>query len=162
MQTFTRTLINLDILNQDLRDIEHREAKLISSEYQKLLHQYLEKCQSLFALATSMNEHEFSEIVTASGTCAHISSKRMLGVQIKLIQYVLDFYSANAKIKQLQANEFDSKADKRLDLLQTKAVKARSQFKTVAKAMGKADLQEFARIMGLPKADWSWEALAVT
>ena len=159
MQTIIRALINLDMLTEDLQDQDCRVSNSVSDGYLKLLQQYLEKSHTLLSQVNDMTEHEFSEIAHASGTCKHITSKRMLGIQIKLIQYVLSYYSASVKIAKLQASEFDSYADKRLDLLQTKAVRARSQFKTVAKAMGKTDLQGFIETLGLPDVDWGWGAL---
>ena len=164
MQTVTRKLINLDMLLEDLLDAsDNSNQPLIdwSDSYLKLLKQYLKECQQLLQLIVDLKEHEFVALVGGSGACSHIKGKRMLGVQIRLIEYVIDVHVASVKVARLQASEFDDYADKRLNLLQTKIVKARSQFKTVAKAMGEVDLHLFISALGLPVSEWGWYELGL-
>ncbi len=161
MPTISRKLITLDILNVDMQEEGKHVDKKISTGYLELLQQYLDECKLLLALAGELRESVFSGMVESSGTCLHITNKRMLSVQIRLLEYVLVYYNASQKIEVIQASEFGSQADRRLGLLQTKAIKARSQFKTVAKAMGRSDLQAFILATYLPEFHWGWKALKI-
>lgn len=175
MSTITRKLITLDMLHQDMVDeceefsehdslqpfnSEHHSCALVSEHYLKLLARYLEECRQITFLAKELKDNAFSDLVLSSGAISHFSNKQMLSVQSRLLEYVLAFYSASQKADKILASEFDDRADKRLDLLQTKAIKARSQFKTVALAMGKSDYQAFKKALCLPEEDWSWSMLA--
>lgn len=161
MSTVSRKLITLDMLREDLSE-EDIPVEGVPDSYLKLLEQYLSECRALLFLAGDLKDGVFVDIVATSGTCLHITNKRMLKVQIRLLEYVLAYYDATHKAEKIQAFEFDSQADRRLDLLQTKAIKARSQFKTVAQAMGPSDLQELIDATCLPEFDWSWKALGLT
>ena len=77
---------------------------------------------------------------------------------ILLLCYVLQHWETSRKIDAILADQFDENADKRLDLLQVKNIKAKSQFKTVAGAMGKRDYELFVQNMGLNHPDWTWQA----
>lgn len=160
MSTVSRKLITIDMLREDLLD-EDITVDNVPDSYLKLLAQYLKECRALLLLAKEFKDSVFADTVASSGTCLHIINKQMLKVQIRLLEYVLDYYDATHKAEKIQACEFDSQADKRLDLLQTKAIKARAQFRTVAQAMGPTDLQEFIEATALPEFDWSWKALAL-
>ena len=76
--------------------------------------------------------------------------------------FVIDFYEARRKVLGILENEFSSLADKHLDLLQTKAIKARSQFKTVAQALGKEEYCQFISQLGLPDHEWGWLQLRLS
>ena len=160
MSTVSRKLITLDMLREDLSE-ENIAFDNVPDSYLKLLEQYLGECRALLFLANDLKDSAFVDMVATSGTCLHITNKRMLKVQIRLLEYVLDYYDASQKAEQIQAYEFDSQADRRLDLLQTKAIRARAQFRTVAQAMGATDLQEFLEATCLPEFDWSWKALGL-
>lgn len=175
MSTITRKLIALDMLHQDMADewealceqtlpphyrSEHHSCALVPAQYLKLLARYLEECRQIIVLAKDLKDSTFSDLVLSSGAITHFSNKQMLLVQCRLLEYVLAFYSASHKADKILASEFGDRADKRLDLLQTKAIKARSQFKTVALAMGKSDYQEFKQALCLPQADWGWQVFA--
>ena len=174
MLTITRKLITLDMLHQDMVDEseqgseriqpqqrhgEHHSCALVSANYLKLLACYLEECRQVTFLAKALKDNAFSDLVSSSGTLSPFSNKQMLSVQSRLLEYVLAFYSASNKADKILASEFGDQADKRLDLLQTKAIKARSQFKTVALAMGKNDYQVFKTALCLPEQDWAWSTL---
>lgn len=174
MLTITRKLITLDMLHQDMMDeseqgsehvqspqshSEPHSCALVSANYLKLLARYVEESHQVTLLAKELKDSAFSDLVSNSGTVSHFSNKQMLSVQSRLLEYVLAFYSASQKADKILAYEFDDKADKRLSLLQTKAIKARSQFKTVALAMGKNDYQTFKTALCLPEQDWAWSTL---
>lgn len=175
MSTITRKLIALDMLHQDIVDewdafseqtlpqhyrSEHHSCAFVSAQYLKLMARYLEECRQIIFLAKDLKDNTFSDVVLSSGAITHFSNKQMLLVQCRLLEYVLAFYSASQKADKILASEFDDRADKRLDLLQTKAIKARSQFKTVALAMGQSDYHEFQQTLCLPETDWGWHLFA--
>ena len=85
--------------------------------------------------------------------------KRMVAVYIKLIGYVLTAWEATSKANAILLDNFDASADKRLELLQVKAIKAKSQLKTVATAMGQSDYEKFTRTLGLETQEWQWDTL---
>lgn len=146
-------------LSEGKSRLEHHSCALVSEQYLKLLSRYLEECRHILFLAKDLKESAFSDVVSSAGAVSHFHQKQMLSVQSRLVEYVLAFYSASQKADKILASEFDDRADKRLDLLQTKAIKARSQFKTVAQAMGKSDYQAFQNALCLPEQDWDWSRL---
>lgn len=83
----------------------------------------------------------------------------MIGVHLKLIGYVLTFWDANKKANDILDTNFGESADKRLELLQVKAIRAKAQLKTVAHAMGQADYQKFIDLLNLRDAQWQWDVL---
>lgn len=62
------------------------------------------------------------------------------------MEYVITAWEASQKASRIIADSFDESADKRLELLQVKAIKAKSQLKTVAIAMGKADYEVYPSV----------------
>lgn len=154
MGTTQRHLVNLDIL---LADIEMLDATQYSSHmHQKLL----QDIQSVLANLEVAAQHEtvssFQKAVAATGLAKALEDKRMPGIYKRLIGYVLQFWQADKKAAAILASEFDGNADKRLELLQVKSIKAKSQFKTVARAMGRADYEHFISALGLVHEDWLW------
>lgn len=159
MSPISRKLISLDMLREDMFEEWDETGKVVSASYLKMLGQYLSQCRALMMEAETLNDHMFIDAIDASGTHLHILNKQMLRVQIRLLEYVLDYYQATQKAAKIQQSEFDSYADKRLGLLQTRAIKARNQFRTVAEAMGEQDLAAFLEAACLSQNDWSWQAL---
>ena len=72
-----------------------------------------------------------SELLSGSLFEDIFERKRMVGVYIKLVGYVITAWEATNKANAIISENFDSSADKRLELLQLKAIKAKSQLKTV-------------------------------
>ncbi|MCY7296113.1 hypothetical protein [Alteromonas sp. a30] len=159
MSPISRKLVSLDMLREDMLEASENANHEVNAVYLKMLSQYLSQCQSLMVEAEALSDHVFIEAIEASGTHLHILNKQMLRVQIRLLEYVLDYYSATQKAGKIQQSEFDSYADKRLGLLQTRAIKARNQFRIVAEAMGAQDLAAFLEAACLSPNDWSWQAL---
>lgn len=159
MSSISRKLVSLDMLREDMHE-EYEYVDHKSNEaYLKLLTQYLHQCQALFLDAEPLADHVFIDAIEASGTHLHIVNKQMLRVQIRLLEYVLDYYVASEKASEIQQNDFGSAADRRLDLLQTRAIKAKNQFRIVAEAMGAIDLAAFLEAACLAESDWGWKAL---
>ena len=166
MSSITRQIVATDMLSQELLDL--REETPLSQpheaddDYIKLLTQFTTQLKRLATVAEHETENSFSGLMANSHNCNHIKSKQMLMIHCRLLDFVLEFYAANSKANKLLSNEFDQLADQRLNLLQTKAIKARAQYKTVAQALGKSDYQAFTQHAGLPERDWSWEALRIS
>ena len=72
---------------------------------------------------------------------------------------MLTFWDANKKANEILDTNFGESADKRLELLQVKAIRAKAQLKTVAHAMGQADYQKFIDLLNLRDAQWQWNVL---
>lgn len=164
MATFARQLIALDMLSQDMQDeLDDNMSSpfAVPDDYLRHLTRYQALLENVQFLAEELTENGFSDAVHSSGLCRHISTKRMVEVQAKLLKYVLDFYDARYKADQIQDSDFGEHADKRLGLLQTKAIKARGQFKTVAKALGVEEYQAMVESVPLPHQDWEWQKLGL-
>lgn len=163
MSTITRQLVAIDILSEEIA--EHLEQDNIASDegvngsYGKLLSQFSNQLDKLCDLCGSITENDFSSLMANSQSCHHVKNKQMLRIHARLLKFVLEFYAADTKANALLFSEFGDKADERLSLLQTKAIKARSQYKTVAKALGPIDYQAFVRHAGLLSAHWGWKEL---
>ena len=159
MSPTSRKLISLDMLREDMQDECALGEAAHNDAYLKLLKQYCQQCKALLLEAEPLADHIFVEAIEASGTHLHILNKQMLRVQIRLLEYVLDYYAASKKASKIQQSDFGSAADRRLNLLQTKAIKARNQFRIVAEAMGAQDLAAFLQAACLAESDWGWQAL---
>jgi len=83
----------------------------------------------------------------------------MVGVYTKLVGYVITAWEASNKANAILVDNFDASADKRLELLQVKAIRAKSQLKTVATAMGQNDYEKFTQALGLIAQEWQWDML---
>ncbi|WP_189407874.1 hypothetical protein [Alteromonas halophila] len=152
-----RTLVNLDMIKDDIAMLPaHAYA---SASHQKLVRQYRELLVSIDALLPQVTEKQFRTFTAQTELCHLLSQKQMVGVQQKMISSVLAYWDADQKAQGILAAEFDPQADKRLDLLQVKAVRAKSQLKTVADAMGKADYQAFVSALGLAGTELEWSQL---
>ena len=165
MSPVSRQIIALDILCQEMQEYHavnvHHDDYGQSSSFLRLLEQLTNQMKSLAEHASEHTENGFIEQMRTSQTCQHIKSKQMLNVHCRLLEFVLAFYSADIKAKALLADDFGQLADKRLNLLQTRAIKARNQYKTVSQALGKTDYQAFIDHVGLPQQLWGWEELRI-
>jgi Txe/YoeB family toxin of Txe-Axe toxin-antitoxin module len=59
----------------------------------------------------------------------------------------------------LSDEDFSERAEKRLELWQTKAAKAKNQIKTLAKALGQDEYSSFSRQYRLMQTELSWQLL---
>lgn len=127
--------------------------------YVRLLTQFRDLMTKLKENATQYTEVGFVDLVAQSGVGIQFNNKQILPIYLKLSEYVIDYYTLNRKAMEIRDTVFSDHAEKRLGLLQTKAIKAKSQFRTVVLALGKSDYQQFANLVALPTEDWGWEIL---
>lgn len=160
MPNLARTLVNLDILSQEMQDLL-LEAEASREPFLVLLTQYKNGLAELGSYVSEENltEAQFLELISKSELLKNVTSRRMLEVQIRLLEYVLDYYKATKKANEILSSDFAAQADKRLNILQSKAIKMRKQFKTVAEALGEADYSMFVELTPLPSDDWAWNKL---
>ncbi|MFA3792861.1 hypothetical protein AB6T38_17270 [Aliiglaciecola sp. SL4] len=163
MFNFNRLLVTLDMLSQDileeLNSPEVQKNQHISSEYLKLITQYWKVSLDLALSATDFTERGFTNAIAEKGMCGHLVNKKMLLIQNRLLEYVVEYYNTSIRIEKLRDVDFSENADKRFDLLTTRAVKYRSQYKVVAKALDRIEYQRLIDGVGLPLFDWSWETV---
>lgn len=163
MATFNRQLVALDMLTQDMSEelasSEIQQSNLVSARYIQLLQQYLEASKTLEGIAATFTEKGFSDAIITQGMCPHLVSKKMLLVQNRLLEYVIDYYLTAVKLEPIRYADFSEQAEIRFALLTTKSIKLKSQFSTVAKAMCKSEYTILMRGIGLAEFDWRWEAL---
>ena len=165
MLTLTRQLLALNMLIQDLHleaeQLEAGDEACNNQAFIKLLKQCHQQSQSIMALVDDMTEYEFVTNTEITNLDFEIASKRLFSIYTRLLEFVIDYYVARRKAMAILENEFSSFADKQLDLLQTKAIKAKSQFKTVSQALGKEEYQNFLSQHGLPEHEWGWMKLGL-
>ncbi|AFT96693.1 hypothetical protein AMBAS45_16150 [Alteromonas macleodii str. 'Balearic Sea AD45'] len=125
----------------------------------KLLHNVLNELKNAEQFVALETEASFQKSLSGSLFENIFERKRMVGVYIKLVGYVITAWEATNKANAIISENFDSSADKRLELLQVKAIKAKSQLKTVASAMGKEDYAKFVQTLGLSAQEWQWDTL---
>jgi hypothetical protein len=167
MLTLTRQLVALDMLCLELADFTDQApfdkmpgvAQGVTDKYLSLLQQFSILAQKLSETAADYSDYQFVNAVVKSGAVIQFKNKRMLLVYLKLIGYVIEFYQASERIAGIRDSHFDDNAEKRLHLLQTRAIKAKALFKTVVRALGKPDYQQFSQHLALPPSDWSWHVL---
>jgi len=157
MATLQRQLVNLEILADDMSALVHTSHW--TDPHIKLIEAYQIALQQLLNSINTDTDHEFKKRIEASALAKVLDSKRMLSVHLKLIEYILTYWDASQKAAEILESHFTEQADKRLELLQVKAIRAKSQLKTVATAMGKADYQKFVDLLNLSDAQWQWQAL---
>jgi hypothetical protein len=161
--SLVRKLIAIDMICQDLAEyrqgISPSGQARIDQDYVRLLSQFHDLMATLKENAKQYTEVGFVELVAQSGLSIQFKNKKILSIYLKLSEYVIDYYQVSGKAREIRDTEFSDHAEKRLALLLTKAIKARSQFKTVVQALGKIDYQQFAHFTALPMEDWSWEIL---
>lgn len=157
MATLQRQLVNLEMLADDLSALALKSHW--TAVHIKLIEAYQIALQHLLSSMSSEAEHEFKRRIETSALAQVIESKRMLSVHLKLIGYILTYWDASEKAAEILESNFTEQADKRLELLQVKAIRAKSQLKTVATAMGEADYQKFINLLNLSDAQWQWQVL---
>lgn len=162
MLTLTRQLVALDMVCAELADFEAKldsANHLVPRAYIALLKQFCIVVQQISVTAADYSQYAFVAEVEKFGLALVIKNKRILSVYLRLIEYVIDFYQASEKIAGIRDKLFDDNAEKRLQLLQVRVIKAKAQFKTVVQALGKRDYQQFSEHLALPQTEWSWQVL---
>lgn len=157
MATLQRILVNLEMLSDDISLLEPSQYN--NADHLRLLHSILVLLNELDSQSKYETEAGFQHVVRGSIFEDVFERKRMVNVYKKLVEYVITAWEASQKASLIIADSFDESADKRLELLQVKAIKAKSQLKTVATAMGKADYEKFTRLFGLLTQQWEWDTL---
>lgn len=162
MHTLNRQFVALGMLAEDLAELagdKHYNKPPVLSQYLRLLKQFYTLVAQLSESVVPYSEMNFLQEVRRSGVALQFGSKRMITIYLRLTGFVLDFYAASQKLEAIRDNLFDEHADKRFELLQVKAIRARAQFKTVVQALGKKDYQLFFKHAALPVEDWGWDVL---
>lgn len=156
MGTTQRHLVNLDMLLTDIEMLEGSEHG--SLVHIKLLKDIQRVLEALDIAAQQETVSSFQKAVVNAGLAGPLEDKRMPAIFRRLIGYVLEYWDAHGKAAKILDSQFDGNADKRLELLQVKGIKAKSQFKTVARAMGRNDYLHFTEALGLTQEEWRWQA----
>jgi hypothetical protein len=162
MLTLSRQLVALDMVCTELAEYASKVNgynNRVPLGYLHLLKQFCLAIEQLSETANGYKQFAFIAEVDKFGLVLPITNTRILSVYLRLIEYVLDYYQATEKIAGIIDSHFDDNAEKRLQLLQTRAIRAKAQFKIVVQALGKPDYQQFAHHLALPLSDWGWDAL---
>ena len=157
MTTIQRNIVNLEIVAEDLQALPDSEHW--SEQHIKLIEEYKTALQLLAASLKSETENGFRKWIESSSLGSVLATKKMVSVHLKLIDYVLTYWEASQKANSILDSNFGENADKRLELLQVKAIRAKSQLKTVATAMGQLDYQKFVELLNLRDEQWQWQGL---
>ena len=157
MTTIQRNIVNLEIVADDLDALPDSEYWGI--QHIKLIQEYKNALQQLAESLNVETENGFKKWIESSSLSEVLESKQMVYVHLKLIDYVLTYWDANQKAERILDSTFGEHADKRLELLQVKAIRAKSQLKTVAMAMGELDYQKFVTQLNLRDEQWQWQGL---
>ena len=152
-----RTLVALDMLSDDINLLN--DSQVNSELHFKLLSDFLLQLKQLNDSVQQESEASMRCLFVGSQFEQAIGRKSMLIVYMKLLNYVLTAWDATLKAEAIINDSFDDNADVRLELLQVKAIKAKSQLKTVASAMGKQDYEVFCNLLGLSADKWQWDTL---
>jgi len=152
-----RTLVALDMLSDDINLLN--DSQVNSELHFKLLSDFLVQLNQLNESVQQESEAAMKRLFVGSLFERPIGRKSMITVYMKLLNYVLTAWDATLKADAIINDNFDNNADVRLELLQVKAIKAKSQLKTVASAMGKQDYEVFCNLLGLSADKWQWDTL---
>lgn len=153
--TTQRHLVNVDMLLSDIDGLKHqcypRQA------HGRLLTALKNEFIALSYAVKHETVHSFHSAVVSIGLEETLPAKGMTDIYARLITYVLEYWETQEKIDSIIDSCFDTNAEKRLQLLQVKAIRAKSQFKTVAKAMGTLDYEHCINVLGLNQENWVWQ-----
>ena len=163
MSTIANTLTSMEMLHEDMVDecelVKRDDNPIVTESFLRFLEQYKDASDAFEKMADEFTELGFVEYITQQQSCLHLVNKKVLMVQNKLLGYAFDYYEASLKAESIRHTEFNEQADKKFDLLSTRAIKLKSQFRTVAKAMKQTDYENLIEGIGLPEFDWGWERL---
>lgn len=157
MSSFKQHLLTLNLLSEDMIDklSEQKESDgSVSQSYVDLLKQYLETSISLSTLAATYTDMEFKSAIQNRGICLHLLNKKMLMIQNKLVKYLIDYFEATFRLNMIRDVDFSEQANIRFDLLSVRAIKSKSQFKTVADALSDSEYRNLQDGIALPDLRW--------
>ncbi|MEC7284235.1 MAG: hypothetical protein VXW48_11565, partial [Pseudomonadota bacterium] len=120
MASLQRTLVNLEMLSDDINALH--VGALNTHAHIKLLHNVLNELKNAEQFVALETEASFQKSLSGSLFENIFERKRMVGVYIKLVGYVITAWEATNKANAIISENFDSSADKRLELLQVKAI----------------------------------------
>lgn len=157
MSSFKQLLLTLNILSEDMADeLSGQKGRdvLVSEHYVALLKQFLETSKSLSVAATAYTNMEFKTAIQNRGICLYLVNKKMLMIQNRLAEYLIDYFEANFRLDKIREVDFSEQANIRFDLLSVRAIKSKSQFKTVADALSDSEYLNLENGIGLPDLRW--------
>ena len=153
--TTQRHLVNVDMLLSDIDGLKQQHYS--KHAHKRLLTTLKSELAALSCAIEHETVHSFYQAVATVGLESTLPAKRMADIYARLINYVLEYWEAQEKIDSIIDSCFDANAEKRLQLLQVKAIRAKSQFKTVAKAMGNHEYSHCIDVLGLTQENWVWQ-----
>lgn len=157
MSILSRQLISIDILLQELEELDicaeiNRENVLaehdfdnLSKKHKDLLQQCIGFFQKLLKSSNGLTEYEFKQAIEQAELNQHLGSKQLLSIHLKLLVWVLDFYSAKLKAESICDSDLSVQAELKLNLYHTKAHKAKNQIKALAHALGAKEYKVFIK-----------------
>jgi hypothetical protein len=158
MSSLVRKLIAFDILKQELEEIEvdKSEADELGAAHLQLLRQCAKANQAIIDEIKFLSEFDFAKSIENVEFEYKVSTKQLLTIHSKLLAWAIDFFVAREKSSAITQDDFSERAEVRLDLLLTKAAKAKNQIKTLANALGKDEYVEFVKQYRLQHTEISW------
>lgn len=157
MAQIQRHLVSLEMLVDDLSLLSANECG--TNAHLKLIRDYRQVLASLLESVQHETESSFKKWLIPTLFAQVFENKRMVGIHLRLVDYVLTYWQTMQKVNDIRETNFESSADKRLDLLHVKAVKAKSQLKTVVSAMGKDNYSRFLSLINLSEEEWQWDVI---
>jgi uncharacterized protein YnzC (UPF0291/DUF896 family) len=158
MSSLVRQLIAFDILKQELEEAEVDEtlSDSVSKPHLQLLKQCAEANQGIIDETLTLSEFDFAKCIENVEFEYKVTTKQLLTIQNKLLAWSIDFFVAREKADAITQRDFSEQAEVRLDLLLTKAAKAKNQIKTLAKALGKDGYVDYIAQYRLAHTELSW------
>ncbi len=157
MAQIQRHLVSLEMLVDDLTLLSSNECG--TNVHLKLIREYRQVLALLLESVQQETESSFKKWLTPTLFAQVFENKRMVSIHLRLVDYVLTYWQTMQKVNDIRDTNFESNAYKRLDLLHVKAVKAKSQLKTVASAMGQDNYSRFLALINLSDVEWQWDVI---
>ncbi len=157
----SRQLISLDIILQELEELdlslertemealEEHDADYLQKKHKDLLKQCVGVFQQILKSSADLTEYEFKQVLEQSELNQNLGSKQLLSIHLKLLIWVLDFYSAKLNAEGISDSDLSHQAEVKLDLYHTKANKAKNQIKALAHALGAKEYKIFIKRFNL-------------
>jgi len=158
MSSLVRQLIAFDILKQELEEIYVDEdlSDSVSKDHLQLLKQCSAANQGIIDETKDVSEYDFAKSIDNVEFEYKVPTKQLLTIHNKLVAWAINFFVAREKANAITQKDFSDQAEVRLDLLMTKAAKAKNQIKTLANALGKEDYQKFVEQYRLSHTELRW------
>lgn len=159
MLGFVRELVVIDMLKQELEDVYNPNlvAEFLSEQHIKLLVQSLEHYKKVNTKINELSEYDFSQSISQLDFEYPFESKKLLSIHQHLLDWTIDFNVAKRKAEDILTKEFDQQAERRLDLWQSKAAKAKKQIRTLAAALEQQQYVAFTEHFKLQNTELSWQ-----